>query len=656
MKTSSKKVISYILIFALICAFLPAISACNKSTTMRDSAFDEEARLEVAVLADTHYTSPTLFDDESVENFPSKFSDTKTFAVSRAIIKSTIDQIIANGTKYILIAGDLCDRHDLVSHTELAAIFTEVEKTGVKIFVAPGNHDVTGEEGYEGKQFLKSSAEPVRVADFYNPIVGEPRPEGVTIASQFRNIYNNFGYSEAINVNGLNYVADLNEKYQLIVIDNCSVDLELNTIEWAKQQVENAISAGKTPIAMMHKPIDNMFGDAGSMLKFMGNATSARAKTLMNQLSDAGLKFVLSGHNHANNIAELKSEDEEGNEVLAMFDIMTSSLIHGDNSYKVLRFSDNYVVGKTLKLERVNESYLPSYLATEERNAVVSNLENYSYEHLKKFIADTVSSDSIKTFLSDALYGKGVTAPAKFDTFVTALVDFITKPFYKSVGGSNSVEALYEKYGATLPSSNYYNVSDLVASAMKQFFVGEESPQRNESLLQMIDATIKGMIVCAIDNGFFTLSDNFETVSTEVLNATCARLLVKGEFELLNSRILHNLLQLPIIGELNEMLGGLIAIPTVADTAESLGEVVGLLEVAGTLLNMELVPYFESETVADVNAVNGERKIYSGVFFSDNCLFEQLFGGMVKGLVDDSDVPDRNFVMDLRNYSYEKLD
>lgn len=645
-----KKIVNLLLISAfLFCLLLPAFSACNKTKTMADAAYGENETLQIAVLSDTHYTSPTLMDENSVESFPEKFYDTKSFVASRAIIKSTIDQIVESGVKYILISGDLCDRHDIVSHTEFAEVLRATEKKGVQVFVAPGNHDVSNESQYEGHSYLDTSTTPVRVPDFYNPVLGEPRDEGTTIEGQFKDIYSEFGYDESLEEKGLNYTADLGDNHRLIVLDNCSVDLELATIDWAEEQAKAAVAAGRTPILMMHKPIDNMFG---AILNLTDSATTARGKQLMNRLSDAGVKFALTGHNHANNIVELKKMDEDGNEVVAMLDIMTSSLIHTDHSYRVLRFSENYVVGRVLGLEEVNSDYLPEYMSKDEREKIDDDLKKYSYNFLEDYITQIISSASIKTALAEVMYGEGVVAPVEFDTFVEdAIVGFATMPFY---GEKNSVEALYKKYGATLPESDFESLVDLVAATLAQIFEGEEDRERNASLTEMIGASIKGLIVSAIDKGFFGLSKDFETVNKTILDATCTRLLTKGEFELLESKILHNLLQLPIIEKVNELLGGLISIPNQAGTQDAFGNVISLLTVVEVLIDMKVEPYFESRTVKDEHTEE-ERKIYSGVFFSDKCLKEQLFEGFEKGLIHDSDVADRNFVLDVRTFANEKL-
>ena len=649
-KKTMRSIISITALSLAICLISPTLTACNNQTTMYDNARAEESKLDVALLSDLHYVSPTLIESPSVESFAEKSNDLKTFAISSAIIQTALDNIVESGVKYIFISGDLSDSHALINHTELADLYSQVESKGIQVFVAPGNHDVAEENGYEGWRYTSIGTE--RVDDFYNQCVDNETGDDITIKSQFKEIYNDFGYSEAIEVNGLNYVANVGENYRLIVLDNCSSDLTTDIVNWAETQVKDAILADKTPLMMMHKPIDNIFDGLATVMNLVtgdsGKLTTAQPTLLTNKLAKAGLKFVFTGHNHANNICTLKTTDETE----TIYDIMTASLTQVDNSYRQLRFSENYFVGKIQTIFDVNEEYLPEYLNATEKEDILQGLKLYSYDQMENFLENILvtNNDTIKNFISEAILGEGVEPPEGFDAFVqSGILDLATMPFYRSKGGDASIEALYEKYGATLPESDYENVLQLVAAAMNQVFMGGESKEGSESIISMFDATIKAIIVNVIDKGLFTFSDKFLTIPEEEMYTVCSNLLQKGEFELLNSRILNNILQLPVMTELNNLIA---VFPSYVVSAEEFANFISTLEIAGILFNMELEPYFQST----VETIDGEEvKTYTGLFYSDKCLEEQFFDGAVKNLVDDGDIPDRYFAIDLRTFEYQKI-
>jgi 3',5'-cyclic AMP phosphodiesterase CpdA len=631
------------LIFIILSLF--ALFGCNKSLTMLDTAYAEDGLLDVAVLADLHYVSPTLIENTSVECFRGKKTDAKTLAVSASIVKEAIDKVVQSGVKFAFVAGDLCDNHALVSHTELAAIFADAESRGVQIYVAPGNHDVAPTEGYEGYRYTSDGL--VRVPDFYQPTLGQDATQ--TIAQQFKTIYNQFGYSQAVAQNGLNYAVDVGEKYRLIVVDNCSAELSEQNAIWAKQQVEQAISQDKTPIAMMHKPIDNIFGDVAPIVNLFSdtfsNSVTARANFLKNTLSAAGLKFVLTGHNHANSVAKLKGADGTS----TLFDIMTQSLSQVGNSYRRLRFSQNYVVSTMEKLNGIKAEYLPAYLTVDER-AEIADLDAFSKKQLNVFLEEKISGvGSLTEQISELFYGEEQPDP-QFENLIGDLTDFLAAPFVSA--SDDSVSALYQKYGASLPqgAAEFSSITDLVARTMEYILTGERDEQKSRLIADMLGASVKGVIVFLIDKGLFSMSDRFLTPAQSVLDETCQRLLRYGEFELLNSGIVHNLLQLPFVDELKSKLSILEnLIPAHIYNEDDFSKAVDAVEIAGALWNMEFAKYFEIQGTGESG-----NTLYSGLFYSDLCLREQVFENIAAGML-SGEIPARSFVMNLNSYEYSVI-
>ena len=105
------------------------------------------------------------------------------------------------------------------------------EETGKQIYVINGNHDA-----------------------------GKGEKETETSLDEFREIYYEFGFNEALSTmeGNLSYTADLNEKYRLIASDSCDINrstgdgMTEDRVNWVVEEAEKAINEGKYPILMMH--------------------------------------------------------------------------------------------------------------------------------------------------------------------------------------------------------------------------------------------------------------------------------------------------------------------------------------------------------------------------------------------------------------------
>jgi len=265
-----KKILAVILVltFAVTMFVVPA----NAAWSVVDTTF--------AVSADLHYE----FQEEELE----WFSEDPIFGYanrraameneSRYIIDEFLNQCAENDKiEFILIPGDISNegRAFKEQHLQVAEKFKKFEEeTGKQIYVINGNHDA-----------------------------GNATKEGETGLSDFREIYYEFGFNEALSTmdGNLSYTAELNEKYRLIAADSCDINrstgdgMTSDRVEWVTEQAKLAIKEGKYPILMMHHNLlDHM--PVQSLLSkdfIIRNHLSTAEK-----FANAGIKVVFTGHEH----------------------------------------------------------------------------------------------------------------------------------------------------------------------------------------------------------------------------------------------------------------------------------------------------------------------------------------------------------------------
>lgn len=304
----------------IIAVFLSAVmlfSACPISifgAAVKDGNSDKVvSSLSFSAVSDIHYypQSYTGNNCEAWQEFSTKAS--KEFMESEALTLAALDTIALrakeNGTKYLLIPGDLTKDSEYQAHVELAAMLEKFEKdTGIQVLVINGNHDInnydacTFENGYEEQARCITQAE-------------------------FREVYKNLGYDLAFaeytppvgsTECGLSYAADLEDAYTLIVVDSNKYDayepqkpktdgaVSDDAMAWVKEIAADAINRGRTPILMMHHSIaPHMELEPAVTFAFCVDNYMDVAE----QYADAGIHFGFTGHLHTNDISSVTSDD-----------------------------------------------------------------------------------------------------------------------------------------------------------------------------------------------------------------------------------------------------------------------------------------------------------------------------------------------------------
>ena len=275
------------------------------------------AQTRFMVMSDMHVLDKSLFDNgKALSDYTAE--ENKVVEYSQELFDKAVSQILDKATKpdFILIPGDMSKDGEKVSHDHVVTGLKKLEEAGIKVYVAPGNHDINNPDAMS---FLGSSQ--TKVASIS--------------ADEFKSeaYYGNFGYAEAIETNGLSYLAYPTDKIAILCLDSHKPDtstehhseggLTEETLKWAESMASKALASGRRVIGMMHHPIMEHFdGHAQLEPTYIANSGSEypRLANVQQRLVAAGIAVMFTGHFHLQSIAKVDTSSG------ALYDVMTGSL------------------------------------------------------------------------------------------------------------------------------------------------------------------------------------------------------------------------------------------------------------------------------------------------------------------------------------------
>lgn len=288
---------------------------------------EKERQINISVIADLHYYPPSFTNAASPDYQAYLAHDPKMLRESSAALDRALEIAATQHSDILLIPGDLTKDAELQGHTEVAQKLRDFfQKTGVRPFVIPGNHDVYNFTG--SSSFESGPAVPVRTVT----------------GADFRTIYEEFGYGGDAEfycppagqyAGGLSYFCNLNHSFCLLALDTCRYSPDVNglgrfqpvtggaifpdLLRWAVRKVSEATAAGKTVIGMAHHGVVPHFHEQEKMAKDFLIRDWKKSATA---LADAGLRYIFTGHMHANDISQF--ETPRGN---LLHDFQTAALV-----------------------------------------------------------------------------------------------------------------------------------------------------------------------------------------------------------------------------------------------------------------------------------------------------------------------------------------
>lgn len=289
-----------------------------------------DADIKIAVLSDTHYYPLTYVSDcEDYETYVG--GDPKMLEESGSILDAALDMVRQDQPDVLLVSGDLTKDGEKLGHEQLAERFQKIEdETDTEVFVINGNHDIYN---YQDS------------CTFAN---GKKESAETTTPDEFKEIYRNFGYdgnwdaqyftnpnaASGEQAGGLSYSVDLG-KFTIVAIDSGMYSPDAHTgydtnehvtagrvdedlMPWVVEQTKNAEAEGDTVIGLMHHGLVPHFTGEENILS---EYVVENWRDVASQFADAGMRYIFTGHMHANDMAQFTSN--AGNTIT---DLETGSL------------------------------------------------------------------------------------------------------------------------------------------------------------------------------------------------------------------------------------------------------------------------------------------------------------------------------------------
>lgn len=276
----------------------------------------DESEIKIAVLSDMHYYPVNFVSDcEDYKTYVG--GDPKMLEESGSIADAALQMVREDKPDILLVSGDLTKDGEIQGHRDLAAKFQELEDdTDTEVFVINGNHDLYNyTDACTFENGKKESAE-------------------TTEQDDFKTIYKNFGYNGEYNAQYFenpkaaqgelagqtSYTVDLG-KFRIVAIDSCCYSpdggngmgtnehitagrIDEDLMPWVVDQIKDAEEAGDTVIGLMHHGVVPHFqGEEDLLYEYVVDDW----QNVATQLADAGMRYVFTGHMHANDISQYTS-------------------------------------------------------------------------------------------------------------------------------------------------------------------------------------------------------------------------------------------------------------------------------------------------------------------------------------------------------------
>lgn len=279
------------------------------------------------VIADPHVYDPSLgVSGEAFQAYLNK--DRKLLRESAELFEAAVAGAAGESADFVIVCGDMTKDGERINHRLAADTLRPLIRAGKKVFVVPGNHDVANGEAV---RFIGGRTEPV-------PTV---------TAAEFADIYQDFGYSAALerDPDSLSYLAEPVPGLWLLAVDSCKWRLNRpghhshtggaytpSTFAWIEGVLMRAREKGKAVIAVQHHGVLEHYPHNA---KFYGDYLVDDFETISDMLSTLGVSLVFTGHFHAQDIT--RRSFDNGRRTL--YDIETGSTVTAPCPYRRVAIS-----------------------------------------------------------------------------------------------------------------------------------------------------------------------------------------------------------------------------------------------------------------------------------------------------------------------------
>lgn len=459
-----KKIVSVSIVVCLISAFAGLCASAADTdipgfTVISDTHF--EAAATYGSIADVQNISDEMYHHTTIQG--------EMDAESQAILDSFLDTFRSSQDRILLICGDLTNgrRSD---HIALADKLTRfMDETGKRIYVIDGNHD------------CRATASENRI-DY----------------KEFKNIYAGCGYSDALSVDeaSCSYTADLGGGLRLIAVDSCIYGkdegkISDSTLEWVKQQAEQAKKDGVQLIAMMHHSL---------LPHYTVEPMADNYLAVANEFAGLNIKYVFSGHIHANDITQ--SVSSCGRKI---YDILTGSLTTMPNAYRHVEMKSGSVSITTSYVSSIDTPELPQGYTEAQLALISSDFPAYAQGYydagvglwIHRFLG---SADRISRLLKIDKTASPQ-AYAELDRIMSVIESSLELPIYddgSTPGVVDSLQEIARLGGGDIPAGNMQYFKQDAAAIMGGFFRGDEKLTADSYEIRLLWAVLKSAVPYAL--------------------------------------------------------------------------------------------------------------------------------------------------------------
>ncbi len=607
------------------------LSGCN----------DKAEQTNFTVFSDIHIVSSEQYGDTMTASLYEKVrKNEKVFGLTEALFRTAIDNFIASDSPVLIITGDLTDDGAKVAHQEVARQLARAEQAGKKCFVINGNHDINN----YSKSYKKEISESI---DNVSP-------------EEFAEIYADFGYNEALerDENTLSYTAELNEKYRLIAVDTAHYTLEEDgslegrhlpdvtdeLLDWLYFQLLQCRSDGKEPFLITHFPVLSHVGDLAGQFTYIN-----RREEFLQVLEDYDVSFGFCGHVHQQDIATYTHED------YTFYEVETGSLTFTTLPVRTFTDDGKEVRITTESIPSVNPDYIPAFYSQEERQEIVSNLQQYVLEYENTAFGthyyEKVDWDEIL-----AMLGAEGTEDANqlFLDLSKAASDFFYMPLYS---GQKNLKSICSEYGIDIPVvDDCDTVCSVVVYFVKKNFGGDEKLEEGDDHLALLKYAVYTAVRTLSD---FRLTERIhacnEDISAYDISGDLEKLYTEGKLEVCKNDLLGIIGEIPVIAKIGFIEKLKIELSDATNNASTIKALLdgivdgGLLEI----LELPAVTQYTDVLLADgygdyldYSEFEEDDKVY--IHLSN--IIDAFIENFTDGLLNDEGAPDNNFAFVLQKY------
>lgn len=249
---------------------------------------------KLTFIADTHHYSKTLGTKGRQYELRSG-SDQKCLAETGEIIDSAFDYISKSDTDAVLIAGDVTNDGEKVSHLEFREKLKALAKSK-KVYVITATHDWCCDENprrYDGDKVFHDVE--------------------VMKSSELRDFYFDFGPKDALSeyithIGTCSYVVQISENVRILALNddknqNGHAGFTEEHFCWIEEQIKKAQQDGCLIIGMEH----HLLMPHVTPLITGGSTCVENREYVASRLADAGLKYMFVGHSHIQSTSSFKT-------------------------------------------------------------------------------------------------------------------------------------------------------------------------------------------------------------------------------------------------------------------------------------------------------------------------------------------------------------